>query len=378
VLVNGSAGVIFQGAQNNTIGGNSMAGEGNVIGGFQEGVYSALLANKANVITGNRIGIGVNGSPIPNLFTGISAFDNQETIGGENPGEGNIIALNGVGFPGVVPGVAVQNGTKNKISGNSIYGNTGKGIDFNFPFTISPTPNDHCDLDTGANNLQNYPVITAVTPGASTRIQGTLDSIAGETFRLEFFANANCYRSGYGPGQTFLGFFDVTTDADCNASFDVTLTVPTSSNQAITATATDPSGNTSEFSACFLPPANFFTLTPCRVVDTRRPAAPDGGPSLAAGADRTFPFGSQCNIPPTATAVALNVVAILPTTGPGFLTLYPGGTARPLASTINYNLGGIRANNAIIPLGSLKDITVHCGQGSGTVDMVIDVNGYFQ
>jgi len=127
-----------------------------------------------------------------------------------------------------------------------------------------------------------------------------------------------------------------------------------------------------------LAPSKFYTLPPCRVVDTRNPTGPYGGPPLTAGLGRTFVFGGQCGIPSTATSVALNVVAILPTTGPGFLTLYPGGSPRPLASTLNYNIGGIRANNAIIPLGSLQDLTVFCGQGFGTVDMVIDVNGYFQ
>jgi plastocyanin len=122
----------------------------------------------------------------------------------------------------------------------------------------------------------------------------------------------------------------------------------------------------------------FYSLTPCRVVDTRSAAGPYGGPSLAAGADRTFVFGGQCGVPSTAVAVAVNVVAVLPTDGPGFLTLWPGALARPLAATMNYNLGGIRANNAIIPLGALADIAVHCGQGTGTVDMVVDVNGYFQ
>ncbi len=125
-------------------------------------------------------------------------------------------------------------------------------------------------------------------------------------------------------------------------------------------------------------PAAFYTLTPCRVVDTRNPAGSDGGPSLIAGADRTFPFVGQCGIPATAIAVSLNVAAVNPTTGPGFLTLFPGGTTRPVVSTINYNAGKIRANNAIIPLGIAGDIAVHCGQGSGTADMVIDVNGYFQ
>jgi hypothetical protein len=123
---------------------------------------------------------------------------------------------------------------------------------------------------------------------------------------------------------------------------------------------------------------SFYTLTPCRVLDTRGPAGPYGAPALAAGADRTFVFSGQCGIPPTAKAVSLNVAVTQPTDGPGFFTLFPGGVARPLAATINYNLGQTRANNAIIPLGSGGDITVHCGQGTGTAQIVVDVNGYFQ
>lgn len=73
-----------------------------------------------------------------------------------------------------------------------------------------------------------------------------------------------------------------------------------------------------------------------------------------------------------------NVAVTQPTTGPGFLTLYPGGTPRPLAATINYNAGKTRANNAIIPLGVAGDITVRCGQGSGTAQLIVDVNGYFE
>jgi uncharacterized repeat protein (TIGR01451 family) len=124
------------------------------------------------------------------------------------------------------------------------------------------------------------------------------------------------------------------------------------------------------------PPFNFYSLAACRVVDTRLPAGPYGGPSFAAGADRAYVLGGQCNIPPTASAVALNVIAVQPDS-PGFLTLSAGGTAKPPVSTINYKVGATRANNAIIALGLLQDITVHCAQAAGKVDVVIDVNGYF-
>lgn len=126
------------------------------------------------------------------------------------------------------------------------------------------------------------------------------------------------------------------------------------------------------------PSAQLITVPPCRVVDTRNATGPLGGPALAAGADRTFTFTGQCGIPSSAKAVALNVAVTQPSTGPGFLTLYPGGSSRPPTATINYSSGQTRANNAIISLGSAGDITVHCGQGSGTVQAIIDVNGYFQ
>ena len=125
-----------------------------------------------------------------------------------------------------------------------------------------------------------------------------------------------------------------------------------------------------------LPGLRFYTLTPCRVVDTRGPTGTYGGPALLAGSNRTFVFNGQCSVPPTAVSVALNVVAVSPTAA-GFLTLWPGGVPRPLASTINYKIGSIRANNAIISEGALKDIAVYCGQVAGTTDLVIDVYGYF-
>jgi hypothetical protein len=124
---------------------------------------------------------------------------------------------------------------------------------------------------------------------------------------------------------------------------------------------------------------NFYTLTPCRVLDTRGPAGPYGAPALAAGARRTFVFAGQCGIPVNAAAVVVNVIAINPSAD-GFLTLFPGGTPQPPTSTINYRTGIVRANNAIVKLGVgelLGQIDVLCGQFSGTVNTVVDVNGYF-
>ena len=120
-----------------------------------------------------------------------------------------------------------------------------------------------------------------------------------------------------------------------------------------------------------------FTVTPCRVVDTRNAGGPYGGPALSAGSDRTFVLAGPCDIPASATAVALNVVVVAPT-GSGHLTLFPEGTTLPPISTLNYNGGTIRANWALVSLGAGGDLRVHCAQGAGTANLVIDVTGYFE
>jgi uncharacterized repeat protein (TIGR01451 family) len=127
------------------------------------------------------------------------------------------------------------------------------------------------------------------------------------------------------------------------------------------------------------PPTAFFTVTPCRVADTRRPAGPSGGPALAANAARTFPVVGLCGIPSTATAVAINVT-VVDETDSGHLRLYPAGGAPPNSSTINFAAGKTRANNAVVPLGVGGQISVGCYMPSGSrgqTHFVFDVNGFF-
>jgi pre-peptidase len=121
----------------------------------------------------------------------------------------------------------------------------------------------------------------------------------------------------------------------------------------------------------------FYTVAPCRVADTRDPAGPFGGPALPAGAVRTFTVAGRCGIPTNATAVSLNLTVVLPSQD-GYLTLFPAGTPLPLSSTLNYRSGQVRANNAIVPLGAGGGVSVFSGQGSGTTELVIDVNGCFR
>jgi hypothetical protein len=125
------------------------------------------------------------------------------------------------------------------------------------------------------------------------------------------------------------------------------------------------------------PALSFYTVAPCRVVDTRSPAGAFGGPSLAAGTDRTFTIAGACGIPATAKALSINIAASGATTA-GNLRLHPGGTPVPLAAAINYAAGRTRSNNGFVPLNDLGVLAVFNGQASGTVDLILDVNGYFE
>ena len=80
----------------------------------------------------------------------------------------------------------------------------------------------------------------------------------------------------------------------------------------------------------------------------------------------------------TARSLAVNVAVIQPTSGPGYLTLYPGGTPQPFTSSVNYKSGKTRSNGMVIGLGSSGDMTVYCEQPSGTTGLVIDVTGFYQ
>jgi hypothetical protein len=124
------------------------------------------------------------------------------------------------------------------------------------------------------------------------------------------------------------------------------------------------------------PPTSFFTIPPCRAVDTRSGPGPYGAPALQARSDRTFTLAGQCAIPPTARALAVNIAVAQPTAA-GHLRLYPAGAALPQTSSINYAAGQTRASNAIVLLTS-GGITVRCNQPFGTVHFILDVSGYFQ
>ena len=113
------------------------------------------------------------------------------------------------------------------------------------------------------------------------------------------------------------------------------------------------------------------------MIDTRNPDGPMGGPALVAGATRDFTITNGCGVPATAQVISINVTITQPT-ATGQLVLYASGTANPNTATIDYSAGQTRANNAVLLPNAGGVITVQCVQSSGTVDFILDVNGYFQ
>jgi hypothetical protein len=229
---------------------------GNINGSFGNGNGILVIdfgngtATVGNVIRGNYVGVGEDGiTPIPNESHGIAISNASDTIlGGKEPGAGNVIAFNGLAGVNVGSNVSPP-AQRNLISGNSIFSNVQLGIDLG-PNGV--TANDASDLDTGANGLQNYPSLTSAhSSSGSTTIIGKLNSVANTSFTIEFFINTACDGSGFGEGKSFLGSTQV-KDLGNDSALYATLPFAAPVGQFITATATDPLGNTSEFSQCMV------------------------------------------------------------------------------------------------------------------------------
>lgn len=122
------------------------------------------------------------------------------------------------------------------------------------------------------------------------------------------------------------------------------------------------------------PGRDYFTLPPCRVLDTRT------GTALSSGAERKTLVAGSCGVPATARALSVNVTIVQPT-GSGFLTLHPGDVGVPATTTVSFQAGQTRSNNAVLALaldgtGTLSLTPVVTG--NGTVHVVLDVSGWFE
>jgi hypothetical protein len=121
---------------------------------------------------------------------------------------------------------------------------------------------------------------------------------------------------------------------------------------------------------------DFHTSAPCRLVDTRTAAGPNGSPPLLPGQVRSFLLAGSCGIPVTAKALSVNLTVVDPASA-GSLSVFPAGETPPVVSAISFPAGITRSNNALIPLSAGGAIDVFANTGA-MVDFVIDVNGWFE
>jgi len=262
VIQNDSNGIlVLQGAAN-SISGNTISGNNN------NGIMLHFGAS-SNTISGNYIGTDAQGTTAKgNGQTGIfilngshsTVVDNNVISGNptgmvlDNAGTNNSITSNKIGLDvlgtsaigNASTGVLVSGASSASIRKNSISNNVLLGIDL---VGDGVSANDGGDLDSGPNNLQNFPELSEALPGALGRVVGTLNSTPNTTFIVDFYSNRAGDGSGFGEGERYLGSKAVTTDGSGNASFDVTLNAAIGGSELVSATATDPNGNTSEFSA---------------------------------------------------------------------------------------------------------------------------------
>ncbi|HEY3102193.1 MAG TPA: CSLREA domain-containing protein [Pyrinomonadaceae bacterium] len=269
------------GATSNTIGGAVVEAR-NIISGNQKAGVQIGEINQAstftNVIQNNYIGTD---------FTGNNPLANGNNV---DPSGGIIIPANADGDQirqnriayNLGSGIRITNVTGNNQPGiritivdNEIFANTKLGIDLG---DAGITPNDPQDTDSGPNTLQNFPVLTSAVAtvfgetiweragevgqempdpilAAALTVNGTLNSTPNTNFTVHWYfsADAQCTTNQAASRPLVLGKVpDVITNGSGNATFSIPFDFPSGINNGIiNCTATDPQGNTSEFSACF-------------------------------------------------------------------------------------------------------------------------------
>lgn len=206
-----------------------------------------LQSGVSNLVEGCLFGTDTNGllnlGGNPGYMAVRIADSSFNRIGGTNAWQHNLMAFGGGAGVGMFSGAA---NTNNAVLGNSIFAIGGLGIDLEYDHR---TLNDAGDADTGANNRQNFPVLTnAALAADGTLIQGSFHTAADGVYRLEFFSGPVSFRPDYGYARYFIGWTNVTTDGTGAASFSFVAPNYVPAGYFVCATGTDTNGNTSEFS----------------------------------------------------------------------------------------------------------------------------------
>ncbi|HPH97579.1 MAG TPA: Calx-beta domain-containing protein [Anaerolineaceae bacterium] len=302
---NGRGLVIEAQASNNQVVNNAFGDDGG------NGLIGLLVMGSNNLIGGDSYSKGnsfANTTEIAVMFQGTGATGNvfrsnmvgKDKDGMDAPNGQGIIITDGASRNQIIDntilnsqgaGIQIRSGSGNWLYKNRIYQNGGMGVDL---YPAGVTMNDMGDGDSGANQLQNYPVIaSALVDTSGTHLQGMFSSAPSATYTLGFFKSAACDSNGYGEGESHIITQTVTTDSNGNAAFDILYPYVPPLGQYITANATDKDGNTSEFSRCVLVQAA-GAVTPIIVNDASDQADPIIGDGICDVATSTA--GEQCTL----------------------------------------------------------------------------------
>ena len=335
-LPNKTSGIRIAGPTNCTIGGTIAAAANVISGNGGDGVNLVPNAASALLILGNYIGTDSAADNLGNKGDGVDIGSDGVTIGGTARGTGNVIADNGIS------GILIDgNFDHNSFLTNSIYGNANLGINLGNGPTLNH-PDEQGFTLPAPNDYQNYPVLTSASSTASsTEVVGTLNAAANTTYLIQFFANSSADPSGYGQGQLYLGSAMVKTGADSNATIDAMLGTVVPNAWLVSATATDPLGNTSEFSSDITPTPNAdvgvtISTSPATTAYAGSPltytvTVTDAGPDNAQGVSvvDTLPQNIGANV----TAVT-SVTGVTPTISGNTVTAIFGGVVADNSPTL--------------------------------------------
>lgn len=345
-----------------------ITGDGNRIGGD----LGNRLASLSGIEIDGGVGNEVKNTHIEAVMNGLSLHEgaSNNVVGGSPLSS---LVMTSPGVPVLVGASPSDAGT----SGNTlVFGRVWSMHGMMFDLGAdSVTPNDAQDTDAGPNGFQNFPVLTsAVAESGLLVIGGSLHSTPGAAFTLHFYAG---HFGPDGADVDLVGSQRVITDGQGNVAFVAPVLADVSPGQIVFATATSEDGSTSEEGGALVTNepagANFYSVTPCRIADTRNDQP------LAANQTRDFQIAGLCGLPEAVRAVSLNLTVVAPTAG-GHLSLFPAGAAETTTSIVNFTAGRTRANNATLSLLSEKPgilRAVYAGPAGATAHFLIDVNGYY-
>ena len=226
---------------------------------------------------------------------------------------------------------------------------------------------------------------TTYDVGGSFRHPASVGAVPVGSVLVGFYSDSACTTSVMGSGLSDFGLSSGASPADVwqtqNYKRGVTTPVGTNAVRITLRLRTIIAGATfGWFDDISLVPSSlvFYSLAPCRVIDTRDLGAPLGGPALLGNEPRTFTITGKCGLPAGARAVSVNLTATQ-AERPGNIRMYAGDAGLPGSSNVNYDIGQTRANSAVLPVDQNGRVAVFASQDAGSaVHLIVDLNGYFQ